>query len=54
MRYVVTQDLYHRPDCTGDLMQMIGDKAQRRSESADTLEQNGYDPCPHCLPEQSE
>lgn len=52
--YLTTRDLYHSRECESDLMQMIGHKAEKRSESADELEEKGYDPCSECIPERAE
>lgn len=54
MRLVTTQDLYHRKDCDSDLMKMIGHEAKRQHKSAKKLEEEGYNPCPYCLPERAE
>lgn len=35
-------------------MRMVGDKAERRTESLDELEELGYEPCPDCYPERVE
>ena len=47
--YLVTQELYHDPDASCDLMGLIGHKAKKSYDTPDEFQNEGYEPCPKCV-----
>lgn len=54
--YKITQDLYHDPDCDHPIFStpQIEAASELRDASTAKLEAEGYEACPHCLPELAE
>lgn len=54
--YKLTAELYHKPDCDNAITSSPRVEAAKKTRyaGAEELESEGYEPCPHCLPERAD
>jgi len=53
--YKLSAELYHDPNCDDPITSSPKVEAAKETRYADAkaLEAEGYEPCPHCLPERA-